>query len=227
MPALRTSGSFQRYFLDGEAPSPQDPQFLERLQEHRFQTIEDASEESESVGWVTTLHPFDTEFTLEKVVVEPYVTLALRRDMKRVPRSLVKAYVEQEAAALALAEGREKISRNERREIQSRIESELTRRQLPSLSTTVLLWNVDRQILFFFATSQGTNDALNRHFRLTFDCGLIPAMPILLAERLQMDASLRSRLGHIDACRLVGRNAESGGSTRTHEAAATAEGGLA
>ncbi|MEQ8764974.1 MAG: recombination-associated protein RdgC [Planctomycetota bacterium] len=225
MPALKTSGSFQRYFLDGEALSPQDPQFLERLHEHRFKTIEDSAEESESVGWVTSSHPFDTEFTLEKIFVDPYVSLVLRRDVKRVPRTLVKAYVEQEAAAMALAEGQEKISRNQKREIQSRIEADLTKRALPSLSTTVLLWNTERQILFFYATSQGANDALNRQFRLTFDCGLIPAMPILLAERLQMDNALRSRLSHIDSCRLAGSRAPADHGEPELEATAEGEAG--
>jgi len=205
MTLLRPSGSFQRYFLDGAAPRPEEDAFFERLRDNRFKTIENAADEIDSIGWVTAHHPFDTEFIAEKIYFPPYVLIALRRDRKRVPRNLVKAYL---AAEIAANPEEGPPSRARRRELEQAIQSRLTERQLPTLQTHTVLWNTKRHLLLFFSTSVAANDALNSLFRLTFGVGLIPALPFLLADRLNVSRALRQRLSEISPSRIVAAREE-------------------
>ena len=95
MGLLSNSASFVRYSVEGELP----PDFLnfaaERIKEHAFHDIDDSFEER-SVGWVSVMNMFDSEFPYASFEVGDYIVLTLRIDERKVSAAALKKFSRKE-----------------------------------------------------------------------------------------------------------------------------------
>jgi recombination associated protein RdgC len=169
--------TFRRYRVRGKKIDCNDPGFLKAIRERRFQELFGQSEEGESVGWITPEHLFDTEFDPHKVVRDPYVTLCMRTDRKRVPAQLFRAYVQIEELAYRREADREAVPVPKKREIREEVRARLLAETPPSIAANGLFWNVNRGILYFEGRGGRANETLRRLFRDTFQRELAPLGP--------------------------------------------------
>ncbi|MBL8696253.1 MAG: recombination-associated protein RdgC [Planctomycetes bacterium] len=202
MHRFRRSGSFVRFFVEGEPADVSDLSLLKALERERFKPIEGSATDDESVGWVTRGDLSGARFEPEDVIAEHFLVFALRIDRKKVPATLLRIHAS--ADLRAAASGGKPLGRAQKKEILEETKRKLMARALPSVSITDCIWNPRRGVLYVFATGGATLERVARHFRESFRRSLAPATPSIVAERLKLPDPLRKVMSHISPADLVG-----------------------
>ena len=89
------SASFVRFGVEGELPENIWDFIAERVAAFSFQDIDDTYDEF-SIGWVSVLNMFDSEFEYGSYANGDYVTLTLRIDERKVSQAIVKKFCAKE-----------------------------------------------------------------------------------------------------------------------------------
>ena len=165
------------YFARGELPTDFQGKYLTSLTKHRFRDIDVNGDRDDSVGWVVTENPFDTDFDLNKVLFGSYMVMSLRIDKIRIPSNVLKLHLHNAVTAAAKELGQEELSRNQKEELKEMVEQQLRRRALPSISIYDAIWNMDRNMVWVFTGAKSVRDPFETLFTETFGFSLIPRTP--------------------------------------------------
>ena len=96
MGLLSNSGSFVRFSVEGEMPSSFWDFAAERIVRKAFRDIDDSYEEY-SIGWVSVMNMFDSEFAYASYAAGDYIALTMRIDERKVaPAELKKICMKEE-----------------------------------------------------------------------------------------------------------------------------------
>jgi hypothetical protein len=178
----------------GELPSDFRDRFLQALGQHGFKDIEIASDQEESLGWVNVSDPFDTAFDLNKVLWNDYLLVTLRHDSIRISPSALKLYLKREIAEYLTKTGKERASKAEQEEVRDHLVKQLRKRLLPAIKTYDVVWNIQRQRLWFFTTNKRVNEVFVEVFNDTFGLMLVPKSPYALLEQMDDPALLEASI---------------------------------
>ena len=191
MPPFRKSGSFVRFFVDGELPAIESDEFLVGLAQQRFRTIEGAASEETSAGWVCPSDPSGDDFLREELVCDDFARLRIRIDKKKLPPVWLKIYMDAEIKA----RGGKRPSAKERKEIKEDIADKLLPRMLPSVAFLDVLYSPRERIVYLFSSSQSAREACQKLFFMSFNVRLKEAGPFESAFRLGLPAE---QLQHLE-----------------------------
>src|SRR5438067_1495398 len=89
-----------RYHVKGPPPGLFAGEHLKRLQKHAIGKQRTANADGVEVGWTAGDHILDTDFDLEKNIVNDALHFCLRVDTQKVPSDLLRAYGQVELKAL-------------------------------------------------------------------------------------------------------------------------------
>ncbi|MEZ0230070.1 MAG: hypothetical protein ACAI25_15715, partial [Planctomycetota bacterium] len=153
--------------------------------------------------WIAPDHLFDGEFDAIKMGRGHYMCFALRIDSRKVPGSLLAAHIAMEEKAWKEANAAEKIPGAKRREIKREIKAKLLEETPPSQRAFGVFWRVKSKKLFFQSTSKGANNELIELFARTFDLGLEPQLPSLIAHEVASENDRLSALGDATPLKLT------------------------
>ena len=187
---FRRSGSFATFLVHGVVPAPGSTEFCEALSSHRFQSIETAASEQQSIGWVTPTDPTGESFERDDMDHDATWWLRIRIDVKKLPPAWLKIY----ATSAERSRGRP-LSRKERKELRDDLERKLLPKVLPTVKLVDALYVPDHQRVHLFATGVGVRDAFSKLFHATFDAELLTAEPRVLAQSLGMG---RDQMAYLD-----------------------------
>ncbi len=177
------SSSFVRFSVEGELP-PNPLDFIaDRIQSFSFRDIDDSFDEY-SIGWVSVLNMFDTDFRYASYVNGDYITLTLRIDERKVSAAIVKKYVQKEEERFKAEKQVPKVPRSKKVEIKERVTTELMRKAIPMPSTCDLCWSLSESILLFFSTNKKTHAVLEDFFKESFGLMLKQQIPYVVGEGL-------------------------------------------
>ena len=126
-------------------------------------------------GWVSGRHLFDREITDAKCVAGPYLHVQLMRAEKKIPASLLRAYVKQEEDIERRARGTETLSRKAKAEVKARVTALLQPKMPPTLNSIPVVMDFRNDLLVAGALSDRQIDALSPVFKET-----VGTFPILL-----------------------------------------------
>lgn len=191
MPPFRKSGSFVRFFVDGELPAIESDEFLVGLAQQRFRTIEGAASEETSAGWVCPSDPSGDDFLREEIACDEFARLRIRVDKKKVPPVWLRIYMDAEIKA----RGGKKPSARERKEIKEDVADKLLPRLLPSVQFLDVLYSPRERIVYLFSTAQSARETCQKLFHQSFGVRLKEAGPFETAFRLGLSAE---QLGHLE-----------------------------
>jgi len=194
MGALSGSVTATEFFVRGELPKDFRESYLERLQKRRFRDIDLKSDDDESMGWVTTLDPFATEFTLNDVLWGDYIMVTLRHDSIRIPPAAFKLHLNKEINEVKAAKGKEKLSKAEQEELKDALHKKLRKRVMPSIKTYDVVWNIDRNLVWLFTANKRVSETFQEFWADTFELPLVPKTPYSLLERLNDEALIEQAL---------------------------------
>lgn len=183
MGLLSSSVSFVRYSVEGEIPSDFTNFAAERIKANAFHDIDDSFEES-SVGWVSVMNMFDTEFAYASFEVSDYIVLSLRIDERKVSAAALKKFSRKEEERIKKERQVPHLNRSHLLEIKENIKLQLMKKAVPLPSVYDVCWNLAQGTLLFFSTSLKAQELLENFFKETFGLDLVLQIPYLTAQHL-------------------------------------------
>ena len=164
---LKGSASFVRFGVEGELPENPLDYIADRIVSFAFRDIDDTIDEY-SVGWVSVLDMFDSQFEYGSYMAGDYITLTLRIDERKVSSAILKKFVMKEEDRVRREKELPRLSRSMKAQIKERIRTELIRKAIPIPSTYELCWNLSESTLLFFSTNKKAQAILEDYFKESF-----------------------------------------------------------
>lgn len=200
MTRFRKGGSFVRFFVDGKGAAPESDEFLLKLTEQRFRTIENSASEETSIGWVSPSDPSGQDFLRDEIVSPPFVRLRMRIDRKKLPRAWLAIWLSAEIRA----RGGSAFGARERKDIKADIADKVLPRVLPSVQFVDVVWLPTSRTVLLFSTAQTVAAECAKLFLRTWGVRLVEADPTSLAFRTELDPDAVRRLEEAEPFRLDG-----------------------
>jgi DNA recombination-dependent growth factor C len=193
---LNGSASFVRFSVHGELPENPLEYIAERVMAFAFRDIDDTFDEY-SIGWVSVLNMFDSEFQFASYAAGDYITLSLRIDERKVSPAILKKCIQKEEERVKLEKQIPKIGRSLKVEIKERVHTELLRKAIPIPAIYDLCWSLSDSTLFFFSTNKKAHAVLEDFFNDSFGMMIRQQIPYVVGEEL-LDAESVDRLAMIN-----------------------------
>lgn len=180
---IKGSASFVRFSVEGELPENVWDFIADRVASFSFKDIDDTYDEY-SIGWVSVLNMFDSDFDFGSYASGDYVTLSLRVDERKVSPAILKKFVQKEEERIKKEKQIPKIGRTLKVEIKERVHTELIRKAIPLPAVYDLCWNLSDNTLLFFTTNKKAHALLEDFFKESFGCLIMQQVPYITAEHL-------------------------------------------
>ncbi|MCB9676589.1 MAG: recombination-associated protein RdgC [Alphaproteobacteria bacterium] len=164
----------RRFRITTSLPADFRDAWLEAVRTGAFVPVPDAADAEPRSGWVDVFDAANNRFELNTFLYDRYVVLSLRSDKKAVNGRYFKIALAERFAAVMEMRGVEKLSKEEKAEIEEALSTELHARALPSVSTTDVVWDIHSGEVIVFATSDAVLERIVAHFEGTFDVRLRP-----------------------------------------------------
>ncbi len=176
---LSSGTSFMRYSIVSDIPAELFEEIPERLQKNAFMDIDNTTDER-SFGWTCFDDMLDTRWQTAPPEKGHYLAFSLRLETRRIsPAVLKKYYAIALARALenALAEGKKYVSRDRKKEIKDQTKIRILTKTLPVPAVFDVVWNREKNIVYFTSTQGKMLSLFEDLFTLTFDLHLAPLTP--------------------------------------------------
>jgi DNA recombination-dependent growth factor C len=180
---LKGTASFVKFSIEGEIPENSLDFIAKRVIAFSFQDIDETYDEY-SIGWVSILNMFDSQFAFASYVAGDYITLTLRIDERKVSPAILKKFVQKEEERVRQEQQVPKLSRSTKVQIKERIRTELMRKAIPIPATFELCWNLSSSTLLFFSTNKKVHAILEDFFKESFGLLIRQQIPYTTAEHL-------------------------------------------
>ena len=168
--------TFLRFRVAGPAPRLFDQEHLDRLADLAAGRQRIAAADGVEVGWTAGGHVLDTDFTLDKNVVNDSLHFELCVESDKLPADKLKAYTAVELAALAKNNPSGFASARQKREAKEiareRLEEEAKDGRYRKRKCVPVMWDRTTGEVLFGATSLTQVDRLCSLFEQTFGVGL-------------------------------------------------------
>lgn len=191
------STSFVRFSVEGDLPENTWDFVAERVAAFSFEDIDDTYDEF-SIGWVSVLNMFDSEFEYGSYANGDYVTLTMRIDERKVSPAILKKFCAKEEERIKKERQLPKLGKAMKMEIKERKQAELLRKSVPVPAVYDLCWSLTDSTLLFFSTNKKAQAQLEDFFKETFGLILIQQVPYMTAGHL-LDEEQQDRLAKIGA----------------------------
>ncbi len=183
MGLISGSGSFTRYLATDVLPD----NFMEKLPKmiirHSFKKLDETSTQERSMGWVNIMDMFDNKFKTLGFLKEPYITMSLRIDEKKIPATALKQHCIEAEEKIKKEESLEFLSKRRRADIKDNVKQLLIKRAIPVTRTYDMIWNYSTGAVIFGGTANKLCDEFMELFFRTFSIQLQPICPYTLAAR--------------------------------------------
>lgn len=178
-----------RFSVVGELPENSLDFIAQRVIAFSFKDIDDTYDEY-SIGWVSVLNMFDSQFAYASYVAGDYITLTLRIDERKVSPAILKKIVQKEEERVRREQQVPKLSRSMKVQIKERVRTDLMRKAIPLPSTYELCWSLSDATLLFFSTNKKAHAILEDFFKESFGLLIRQQIPYTTAEHLLGDELL-------------------------------------
>ena len=142
------AASFVRFAVEGELPENTLDFIADRVASFSFVDIDDGYDEY-SIGWVSVMNMFDSDFRYASYGVGDYVVLSLRIDERKVSPAILKKFIAKEEERVKREKQIPKVSRSMKVEIKERVRTELIRKSVPVPVVYDLCWNLSEGTVCF------------------------------------------------------------------------------
>ncbi|HDZ89609.1 MAG: recombination-associated protein RdgC [Deltaproteobacteria bacterium] len=183
MGLISGSTSFTRYLAKDSLPEDFMKDLSEKITRHSFQGLDEQSVDERSFGWVNIMNMFDSRFAGLEFLKEPYITMSLRVDERKVPATALKQHCLEAEERIKRDENLEYLPKNRRLDIKEGVRMRLLRRAIPASRCYDMVWNYSTGLVIFGSTSNRICDEFVELFLKTFGIELLAICPYILAGR--------------------------------------------
>ena len=181
------------YRVGGELPDNMKERLQSLLKAYGFRAIEPTSDVKESIGWVSTHDPFDTDFMVDDVFWGEYVLFTLRKDALQIPPTVFKIYLAKRLEETRVELGLERLNKDQKDNAKEMREGELRRKILPSIQLVDVAWSHTRSELWLFSGSAAVRARFEELFTKTFKLPIVARNAYSIMENAGLDdASLHA-----------------------------------
>jgi len=184
MALVSGSASIRRYRVKEKSDGKFSDEIVENIRRFTFAEFSSESETEEQAGWVSIDDMFRGPLDDYSFQRNAYVTMSLRVDKKTVPARTLKAYTHKEELRYLEVRNRDRLTRQEKKDIREIMRVKLLKQALPSISVYDFLWNLQKSTLYFFSTGERANVKFSELFEKTFGSALLKTSPLSLAVNL-------------------------------------------
>ncbi len=181
MGILSSSVSITRYKVAGTLQPPIVDSVASALSRHAISEIGDDAL-TKSVGWTSVARPYDAEFNDLSFVFGSLFVFSLRIDRKSIPPKLLRKHVSIETTQRIKTSGRHYLSQNEKKSIKDQVIQRLTQRIPATPSIYDVIWDFERQSLWFLSNLRKANEELETLFNKSFQLTLVRLFPFTCAD---------------------------------------------
>jgi DNA recombination-dependent growth factor C len=201
MSILSASVSISRYRVHGKIAPPIIENVADGLNQNKIIEIDNQPADT-AVGWTSFDKPFQPDFGASGFVYGNYFLFALRIDKKTIAAKVFNKHFTVEAAKRMAANGRDYLSKSEKKVIKDHVIHTLSLRIPPTPNVYDVVWNYENASIWFFSNLKVANEELETFFSKSFGLSLIRLFPYTAAElSAGLSASQRDRLQQIEATR--------------------------
>jgi recombination associated protein RdgC len=180
MGILSSSTSVTRYRVDGRLDNPIIEKIADGLKKGIITDIDNQPSE-QAVGWTSFQSPFEPDFEGSRFLVGTYVVFSLRIDKKTIAPKLLQKHMASESAQLLKVREREFLSKEEKKALKDQIVQRLNQKMPAVPSVYDIVWQYEKEVLWFFSNLKSANEHLETHFFKSFGLHLIRLIPYTLA----------------------------------------------
>ncbi len=180
MGLLSSNVSITRYQVLGQLADPLMDTLTRLLTQNAIVEIDD-EDMDQSAGWTSFNDPFTPDFTGSTFVLGSQFIFSFRMDKKAIPSKVVNKKYRQEMTKRLKESGKEFLSRNEKKQIKEDVIRELSLRIPATPNVYDVLWNYEKNSLWFFSTQKTANEAFEVFFTKSFKLNLVRRFPYTAA----------------------------------------------
>ncbi len=178
---LSSAVSLTRYKVDGRIAEPFMETVRNGLKKYRIKEIEN-DPVHKSVGWTCADQPYRPDFDASNICFGTFLVFSIRIDKKPIQAKVTNKEVNLAIAKRLAETGRDRISRNEKRDIKDNVLHRLCIRMPATPNIFDVVWNYDANDLWFFSNQKEANEELETLFHKSFLARLIRIFPYTAAE---------------------------------------------
>lgn len=186
MGLLSNNVSLMRYQVLGQLPEPLMETLARLLTQNAIVEIDD-EDMDQSMGWTSFEDPFTPNFAGSSFVIGSHFIFSFRIDKKAIPSKVVTKRYRLEVKNRLKENGKEFLSRNEKKQIKEEVLRQLALRIPATPNIFDVLWNYEKSVLWFFSTQKSANEAFEIFFTKTFKLNLIRRFPYTAAQNFLSD----------------------------------------
>ncbi len=181
MSLLSSSASITRYKVHGKIKTPIIENVTNGLIKNTISEI-DNQVSDRTVGWTSFDKPFQPDFGGSSFVYGIYFFFSLRIDKKNIASKVLKKYYTIEAAKRMAENGRDYLSKTEKKLVKDHVLNVLSLRIPATPNIYDLAWNYENLSLWFFSNLKAANEELETLFSKSFNLSLIRLFPFTSAD---------------------------------------------
>ena len=155
----------------------------EKIARYSFRNLDEKSIDERSVGWVNVMDMFDNRFRGLEFLKEPYISMSLRVDERKIPATALKQYCLEAEEKIKKDENLEYLQKRRRSDIKDGVRIRLLKRAIPVSRCYDMIWNYNTGLVIFGCTTNRLCDEFVEFFLQTFDVQLQAICPYALASR--------------------------------------------
>jgi hypothetical protein len=182
-PLTQGSATIREFFVEGELPANWRQAFEVPLSRYAFRPIDIDKGDTRTAGWVNPRQVLDTDVSLDKLKVGPWVVLALRQDRLALNARLFRARVDLAMKEAATKAKKTQLTKNERHAVEEEVKLSMLRQQSPSTQIIEAAWHPDDGICLVAAASESITLIFSDLFVATFGLTLVPGVAGMRAIR--------------------------------------------
>ncbi|MFH0996972.1 MAG: recombination-associated protein RdgC [Pseudomonadota bacterium] len=180
MGLLSSNVSITRYQVLGQLTDPLMDNLTRLLTQNAIVEIDD-EDMDQSAGWTSFEDPFTPDFTGSTFVMGSQFIFSFRMDKKAIPSKVVNKRYRQTITKRLKESGKEFLARNEKKQIKEDVIHELSLRIPATPNVYEVLWNYEKNSLWFFSTQKTANEAFEIFFTKSFKLNLVRRFPYTAA----------------------------------------------
>ena len=180
MSLLSSNVSITRYQVLGQLTDPLMDNLTRLLTQNAIVEIDD-EDMDQSAGWTSFEDPFTPDFTGSTFVMGSQFIFSFRMDKKAIPSKVVNKRYRQTITKRLKESGKEFLARNEKKQIKEDVIHELSLRIPATPNVYDVLWNYEKNSLWFFSTQKTANEAFEIFFTKSFKLNLVRRFPYTAA----------------------------------------------
>lgn len=177
------SVTLRRLYINGKCKASSDASWIENLKANAF-SYKKLKPDDENQGFAVMGNELSSDFNLDNSIFGKYVLFSLRKDVKKIQRTLLNLHVKERIKERLKELEADTISQKQKGEIKNEVLEELNQNTPESIQILQVIIDTARKEVFISSTSDKMVESVEVLFNKAFGIKLIEANSMATAQNL-------------------------------------------